>query len=145
MHNPVVPFRSDPKRYSGVLASLALSSGAIHGTRGINAVPSMARYWVFPYCRALPVHLVRNLLSDSAGGEPFSGRQRPFAGESSWLEFTTLPTRSRVGKEPLGFRRDGNVRIAVRAHCRGSYSTIGKHSRLTQSPYVARKRSASSF
>ena len=44
------------------LASLALSSGAILGTRGINAVPSMAPYWVFLLRHVLPVHLVAQCL-----------------------------------------------------------------------------------
>jgi hypothetical protein len=79
------------RRYSGALASLALSSGAILGTRGINAVPSMARYWVFLLLHVLPVHLSRKLFSDSAGGETFTCRLRPFAGGSSWQRLIALP------------------------------------------------------
>ena len=41
---------------------MPLSSGAILGTRGINAVPSMAPYWVFLLRHVLPVHLVAQCL-----------------------------------------------------------------------------------
>jgi hypothetical protein len=66
-------------------------AGAILGTRGINAVPSLARYWVFLLLHVLPVHLSRRLFSDSAGGETFTGRLSPFAGGSRWQRLIALP------------------------------------------------------
>ena len=66
-------------------------AGAIHGTRGIKTVPSMAPSWVFLCRHALPVHLSRNLYAGSAGGEAFTCRLRPFAGGSSWQRLIALP------------------------------------------------------
>ena len=101
------------------LASLALFSGAIHGTRGINAVPSMARYWGFLLLHVLPVHLVAQC--------PARFRRRG----SLHLPATSFRRRlklaasyrtancSRGPKEPLGFRRDGCARMARNVVCCG--------------------------
>jgi hypothetical protein len=70
----------------------------------------MAPSWVFLCCHVLPVHLSRKLFSDSAGGETFSGRQRPFAGGLKVAASYRTANCSRGPKAPGTFRRDGYVR-----------------------------------
>ena len=66
------------------------------------------------------------------GGSPYCGQK----GEAAQL----LPTRLRVRREPFGFRHDGNVQTAVRAHCHGACRTIGNRSRLRYLSQAASKK-----
>jgi len=103
------------------LASSALFSGAIHGTRGINAVPSMARYWGFLLLHVLPVHLVaqcpaRFRRQDELHLPATSVRRRLKVATSVFATGTLSRAQTTEWIPPRRLRADGWQRSLSRRH-----------------------------